>query len=250
MSGAVVPLAASRDGASDRVEGEGGAPPYAELVTATHFSFLRGASNPADLILRAVDLGLMGIGIADRNTVAGVVALECANRWGSASRDRDTRRCPFRRRARLVFVDAPPIFVAYPTDRAAGRLTRCSPLAIARGKGDASQIAPIARLSGSAAVVLPESTATRAPARNPVSMNAPIGATLALVHRRTGACRPAGRSHRTGVAGRGDAPTRRDARRMAAGYRCGSGCVITRRCALCYPARAAFTMSLTCSKAA
>ena len=46
---------------------------YAEFATATNFSFLRGASQPRDLVLAALCLGHRGIGIADRNTVAGVV---------------------------------------------------------------------------------------------------------------------------------------------------------------------------------
>ena len=46
---------------------------YAELATTSHFSFLRGASKPAELVLRALVLGHAGMGIADRNTVSGVV---------------------------------------------------------------------------------------------------------------------------------------------------------------------------------
>ncbi|MBL8570152.1 MAG: error-prone DNA polymerase [Phreatobacter sp.] len=46
---------------------------YAELATASNFSFLRGASHARDLVLTALALGHAGIGIADRNTVAGVV---------------------------------------------------------------------------------------------------------------------------------------------------------------------------------
>ncbi len=46
---------------------------YAELATHTNFSFLRGASHARDLVLTALLLGQSGIGIADRNTVAGVV---------------------------------------------------------------------------------------------------------------------------------------------------------------------------------
>jgi len=45
---------------------------YAELATASNFSFLRGASTAQDLVLTAVLMGHTGIGIADRNTVAGV----------------------------------------------------------------------------------------------------------------------------------------------------------------------------------
>jgi error-prone DNA polymerase len=46
---------------------------YAELASATNFSFLRGASPADDLVLTSLLLGHAGLGIADRNTVAGVV---------------------------------------------------------------------------------------------------------------------------------------------------------------------------------
>src|SRR5690606_2542570 len=46
---------------------------YAELATASNFSFLRGASHPKDLVLTAIQRGHAGLGLADRNTVAGVV---------------------------------------------------------------------------------------------------------------------------------------------------------------------------------
>jgi error-prone DNA polymerase len=46
---------------------------YAELAVATNFSFLRGASHAEELVERAGELGLAAIGIADRNTLAGVV---------------------------------------------------------------------------------------------------------------------------------------------------------------------------------
>ena len=49
-----------------------------EPVAATAFSFLRGASQPADMVARAHALGMRGIGIADRNTVAGVVRAHVA----------------------------------------------------------------------------------------------------------------------------------------------------------------------------
>ena len=42
------------------------APAFAELVAATNYSFLRGASHPAEMVARALELGLAGIGIADR----------------------------------------------------------------------------------------------------------------------------------------------------------------------------------------
>ncbi len=47
--------------------------PYAELAAATNFSFLRGASTAKQMILQALLLDYAGIGLADMNTVAGVV---------------------------------------------------------------------------------------------------------------------------------------------------------------------------------
>ncbi len=48
-------------------------PAYAELVSATNFSFLRGASPAADIVLTSLLMGHSGLGIADRNTLSGVV---------------------------------------------------------------------------------------------------------------------------------------------------------------------------------
>ena len=48
-------------------------PPYAEFAVSTNFSFLRAASHPEELVEQAKALGLSAIGIADRNSVAGVV---------------------------------------------------------------------------------------------------------------------------------------------------------------------------------
>ena len=46
---------------------------YAELAVTTNFSFLRGAAHPEELVATADELGLAAIGIADRNSFAGVV---------------------------------------------------------------------------------------------------------------------------------------------------------------------------------
>jgi error-prone DNA polymerase len=46
---------------------------YAELAVTTNFSFLRGASHPEEMVMAAEQLGLAAIGIADRNSFAGVV---------------------------------------------------------------------------------------------------------------------------------------------------------------------------------
>ena len=52
--------------------------PYVELGVTTPFSFLRGASDAIELVLRALELGMDSIGIADRNTLAGVVRMHSA----------------------------------------------------------------------------------------------------------------------------------------------------------------------------
>ena len=60
---------------------------FAELVAATNYSFLRGASHPSDMVAQAIALGHTGIGIADRNTVAGVVRA-----WAALNEAPDKRR--------------------------------------------------------------------------------------------------------------------------------------------------------------
>ncbi|MCV9906354.1 error-prone DNA polymerase [Brucella sp. HL-2] len=93
---------------------------YYEMAAASNFSFLSGASHPQELVEQAYALGLSGIGIADRNTLAGVVRAHAA--WKSF---RDT--CSFRLfiGCRLSFVDGTPEMVVYPRDRPAyGQLCR------------------------------------------------------------------------------------------------------------------------------
>ena len=48
-------------------------PTYCELECTTNFSFLYGASHPGEMVIQAKALGHTAIGIADRNTLAGVV---------------------------------------------------------------------------------------------------------------------------------------------------------------------------------
>ena len=48
-----------------------GTPPYAELHAASSFSFLRGSSQPEDLVARAAALGLPAVALIDRNGVSG-----------------------------------------------------------------------------------------------------------------------------------------------------------------------------------
>ncbi len=96
-------------------------PRFAELAAMTNFSFLRGASHPEEMVARAAELGLAGIGIADRNTLAGVVRAHTFARENAAAMG-GVRVVPG---ARLVFMDGAPDALAYPKDRAAyGRLCR------------------------------------------------------------------------------------------------------------------------------
>ena len=93
---------------------------FAELVAATNYSFLRGASQPSDMVGQAIALGYAGIGIADRNTVAGVVRAWIALRNANAqARLASEPECDFKLAvgARLVFCDGTPDIVAYPANR-------------------------------------------------------------------------------------------------------------------------------------
>jgi len=86
---------------------------YAELAVTTNFSFLRGASHPGEMVARADELGLAAIGIADRNSFAGVV------RAYDEAKDRNIKLLVG---TRLVTVDGLEV-LTYPTDRQAyGRL--------------------------------------------------------------------------------------------------------------------------------
>jgi error-prone DNA polymerase len=108
------------------------APPrFAELVAATNYSFLRGASHPAQMVARAHHMGMAGIGIADRNTVAGVVRAHMA--WREVGGPGGAFRLAVG--ARLVFADGTPDVVAYPATRHGwGRLTRLLTLGNRRAK--------------------------------------------------------------------------------------------------------------------
>ncbi len=95
--------------------------PYAELMVTSNFSFLRSGSHPEELVSAAIALGLSGVGIADRNSFAGVV------RGYVAHRDLKEQAPEFRYvvGVRLCFADETPDIIAYPSDREAyGRLCR------------------------------------------------------------------------------------------------------------------------------
>ena len=89
---------------------------YAELAVTTNFSFLRGASHPGEMVARADELGLAAIGIADRNSFAGVV--RAYDEW------KKRKSIKLVVGTRLVTVDGFEV-LTYPTDRQAyGRLCR------------------------------------------------------------------------------------------------------------------------------
>jgi DNA polymerase III alpha subunit len=91
---------------------------YLEFAIASNFSFLRGASHPEELMLQAAEIGLLGIGLCDRNSVAGVVRAHVLKREKKLA-------LAYHPGARLVFADGTPDILAYPRDRPAwGRLCR------------------------------------------------------------------------------------------------------------------------------
>jgi error-prone DNA polymerase len=106
--------------------GIGPMPDYAEIGMTTNFSFLRGGSDPRAYVHEASRLQIPVIGIADHNTLAGVVrahseldnpAVECKPKLLIGSR--------------IVFIDGTPDIFVYPRDRAAyGRLCQL----LTRGK--------------------------------------------------------------------------------------------------------------------
>jgi error-prone DNA polymerase len=51
---------------------------YTELQVTTPFSFLRGASHAEELVAQAKHLGLAGIAVTDRNSLAGAVRIHAA----------------------------------------------------------------------------------------------------------------------------------------------------------------------------
>ena len=91
---------------------------YLEFACASNFSFLRGASHPEELMVQAASLGLAGLGLTDRNSVAGVVRAHLTKREQNLA-------LAYHPGARLIFADGTPDILAYPRDRAGwGRLTR------------------------------------------------------------------------------------------------------------------------------
>jgi error-prone DNA polymerase len=105
--------------------------PYVELGITSPFSFLRGASDAIELVLRALWLGMDGLGIADRNTLAGVVRMHGACKEAGLN---PLSGC------RLDLTDAPSL-LAYPIDRDGyGRLSRLLSLGKMRAEKGACEL--------------------------------------------------------------------------------------------------------------
>jgi error-prone DNA polymerase len=91
---------------------------YAEIGITTNFSFLRGGSDPRAYVHQASMLGIPAIGIADHNTLAGVVRA-----YKELENEKVLHKPKLLIGARIVFIDGTPDILVYPGDRAAyGRL--------------------------------------------------------------------------------------------------------------------------------
>jgi len=122
-------------------------PAYAELAVTSNFTFLTGGAHPEEYVEAAADLGLAGIGLADRNTLSGIV------RAHTAAKEKGVR---FAVGCRLGFSDGTSDVLAYPADRVAyGRL--CRLLTAANLKGEKGS--PDLRLDDLLAVLTEEEAA-------------------------------------------------------------------------------------------
>src|SRR2546421_7276568 len=110
-----------------RMNGPVNIPGYAEIGITTNFSFLRGGSDPRAYEHQASELGIPAIGIADHNTLAGVVRA-----YKELENPEVKHKPKLLIGARLVFIiDGTPDILVYPRDRAAyGRLCQL----LTRGK--------------------------------------------------------------------------------------------------------------------
>src|SRR5437879_6567790 len=86
-------------------------PAYAEIGITTNFSFLRGGSDPRAYVHEASRLELPVIGIADHNTLAGVVRA-----WSELDNPAVINKPKLLIGTRLVFIDGTPDILIYPRD--------------------------------------------------------------------------------------------------------------------------------------
>ncbi|WP_455269606.1 error-prone DNA polymerase [Rhizobium herbae] len=108
--------------------------PFSEIGARSNFSFLEGASGPEEMVAQAAFLKLSGLGIADRNSVAGVVRAHAQIKalrekyeasleenpmlyGGGAEGKKYIASFKVQPGARLVFSDGTPDILAYPQTR-------------------------------------------------------------------------------------------------------------------------------------
>ena len=119
-------------------------PAYVEFAAQSNFSFLRGASQPEELVVAARLLGHAALGLADRNTVAGVVRAWSQSKNIVLSEGAAPVDLPYHPGCRLAFCDGTPDVLAYPRDREGwGRL--CRLLTEANFRDGAEKGAPLVR---------------------------------------------------------------------------------------------------------
>ncbi len=92
-------------------------PAYIEFGVQSNFSLLRGASRPEELVVRARALGHAGMGLADRNTVSGVVRAWSQSKAIRLSEKGEAHVLPYHPGCRLAFADGTPDVLAYPQNR-------------------------------------------------------------------------------------------------------------------------------------
>jgi error-prone DNA polymerase len=110
------------------------APDYAEIGITSNFSFLRGGSDPRAYVHEASRLSIPVIGLADHNSLAGVVRA-----WKELDNAEVKHPPKLLIGARIVFIDSTPDILVYPRDRAAyGRL--CQLLTRGKRGNDITQI--------------------------------------------------------------------------------------------------------------
>ena len=107
---------------------------YAEIGITTNFSFLRGGSDPRAYVHQASEFGLAAIGIADHNTLAGVVRA-----YKELENPKVVHKPKLLIGSRLVFIDGTPDILVYPRHREAyGRL--CQLLTLGKRGDDLNKV--------------------------------------------------------------------------------------------------------------
>ncbi|MBN8633041.1 MAG: PHP domain-containing protein, partial [Rhodobacterales bacterium] len=95
--------------------------PFVELSALTNFTFLTGASHPEEMVMRAAEMGMPAIAVADVNSVAGIVRAHTKARELARDGGPKVRLIPA---ARVMLADGFQV-TCLPRDRAGwGRLSR------------------------------------------------------------------------------------------------------------------------------